>query len=241
MNTLRPALTAAGIAAARRDVGPVRQYRRRDTGPAVPRGADPGRPSCCSAWPAWCSAAASSCRRCRAATTATVLPGLRRHRRRRRRGEVHPGAARLQDQRGGLGARPARRRNSTSCAANCAAAARADAATTRSSRAARTRCRRGHGVRDDASERRRPRPLRLDRRTVGASRFVLYRDYHDDEWGRPLRGRDRAVRAGQPGGVPERAVLADHPAQAGEVPRARSPGSTSTTVAALRRRRRRSG
>ncbi len=47
---------------------------------------------------------------------------------------------------------------------------------------------------------------------------TLYRDYHDTEWGRPLHDSARPVRAGQPGGVPERAVVADHPAQAGELP-----------------------
>ena len=47
-----------------------------------------------------------------------------------------------------------------------------------------------------------------------------YVAYHDNEWGQPLHGAGRAVRADEPGGLPERPVLADHPAQTGEFPRA---------------------
>ena len=45
-----------------------------------------------------------------------------------------------------------------------------------------------------------------------------YIAYHDDEWGRPVRTVDGPLRAPHPGGVPVRAQLADHPAQAGELP-----------------------
>ena len=44
-----------------------------------------------------------------------------------------------------------------------------------------------------------------------------YVAYHDDEWGRPS-ATTAAVRAAVPGGLPVRPVLADDPAQAGELP-----------------------
>ena len=46
----------------------------------------------------------------------------------------------------------------------------------------------------------------------------MYRNYHDQEWGRPRARRDGVVRADEPGGLSERPVVADHPAQTGEFP-----------------------
>ena len=45
-----------------------------------------------------------------------------------------------------------------------------------------------------------------------------YVAYHDDEWGRPVHRRPRDLRAADPGGVSVRALLADDPAQARELP-----------------------
>ena len=57
--------------------------------------------------------------------------------------------------------------------------------------------------------------------------FLLYRDYHDKEWGQPLHGRVPLFERMSSGGLPKRPVLADHLAQTGEFPAARSPASTS--------------
>ena len=56
------------------------------------------------------------------------------------------------------------------------------------------------------------------RRCSWATSAPEYVAYHDDEWGRPLHGDAGAVRAALAGGVPVRAVLADHPAQAAGLP-----------------------
>ena len=78
-------------------------------------------------------------------------------------------------------------------------------------------------------------------RCAGATRRRTYRAYHDDEWGRPVDGRHAAVREALPRGLPVRPLVADDPAQARGVPRARSPTSTPSAVAALRRRATSSG
>ncbi len=104
MNSLRPRSDSGHVAARR--VGGLRQYQRRDPGSAVSGRADSDRHRAVRtgqrALRAWRVIAAVAARydRHRAAR-------LRRHRRRRRRGQVQPDTARLQDQRSGLGARPA--------------------------------------------------------------------------------------------------------------------------------------
>ena len=56
----------------------------------------------------------------------------------------------------------------------------------------------------------------------------LYVAYHDEEWGRPGQRRARPVRAALPRGVPVRALVADDPAQARELPARRSRTSIPT-------------
>ena len=109
-----------------------------------------------------------------------------------------------------------------------------DARRATASRAAPTRCRRRTG--DDERDRQCDRPTTaaircgwIDQSRLAPADFVLYRDYHDTEWGQPLRGSEALFERSQPGGVPERAVVADHPAQAGELP---------ARVPRVRRRRR---
>ena len=60
-----------------------------------------------------------------------------------------------------------------------------------------------------------------------------YVAYHDEEWGRPVRDEDAVYERLVPRGLPVRAVVADDPAQARGVPRARSPASRSSAVAAF--------
>ena len=87
--------------------------------------------------------------------------GLRSHRGRRRGGQVHPGAAGLQDQRSGLGAGPPGRRTRRVAG-----------------RTGRGAC----GYTEPVTDGR----IRCPWADGGSE---LYRDYHDQEWGRPLRGR----------------------------------------------------
>ena len=102
--------------------------------------------SCCSAPAACCSAAASSCRRCRRERRRRAAR-VRGHRRRRRRRQVHPGAARLQDQRGGLGAGPAGPRARGAARPAGGAAGRSDPETERNAMEPEDAEKRRHGRR----------------------------------------------------------------------------------------------
>ena len=55
--------------------------------------------------------------------------------------------------------------------------------------------------------------------SLGRARPATMRDYHDTEWGVPVRGERGPVRADVPRGLPGRAVLVDDPQQARPVPR----------------------
>ena len=62
-------------------------------------------------------------------------------------------------------------------------------------------------------------PMATDRpRCAWATSAPEYVAYHDDEWGTPLHGERELFERLVARGVPVRAVLADHPAQAARVP-----------------------
>ena len=77
---------------------------------------------------------------------------------------------------------------------------------------------------------------RRERRVVRCweSNDPAYNAYHDEEWGRPVRDERGLLRAALPRGLPVRAVVADDPAQARELPRrvrAVRPGDASPASA----------
>ena len=174
-------------------VGPVRQYRERDPDPAVPGGADPGVRRAVRrgqrAVRARRGAAAAAPRHHR-----DGVARIRCHRRRRRSGQVHPDAARLQDQRGRLGAGPAG--PGARPAARSAGGGAGDPVQRRRRAGGGTRRRRcacaavrgqGRLVTATPEDDGRVRCGWIDQSRLAPADFTLYRDYHDTEWGRPLR------------------------------------------------------